>query len=98
LFQLDGNPIDMATIIVAVAACFIRPIRRKIRGTSPCFSYEKMVIDFLNGTVLVPFMLLVGAIFSRTLLEEAVKTNKLFFAIGGIIALFFVIREYFNGD
>lgn len=88
----------MATIAVAVLSCFIRPIRRRIKKFDQCFSYDKMVIDFLNGTVLVPFALLVGAIFSKTLLEEAMKSSKLFLAIGGIIGLFFVIREYLNGD
>jgi uncharacterized membrane protein YdcZ (DUF606 family) len=96
--QFDGNPIDMATIVIAILTCFLRPARRLMKKTSPCFSYDKLVVDFLNGTVLVPFFLMVGAIFSKSILDEAVKSNKLFMAIGGVIGLFFVFREYFNGE
>ena len=91
----DGNPVDMATIIVAFLSCMIRPARRKFTGEFPgqCFNVRSIVIDFLNGTVVVPFLILIGTAFSKEMLKEALETNKIFFAIGGFIALVFVVRE-----
>jgi len=88
----------MLTICVGAASCLVRPIRRKIKGAPHCFAFHDVVVDFLNGTVIVPFLLLIGATFSKELLEEALKTDKVFFAVGGLIALSFVVREYTNGD
>ncbi|HEX9172556.1 MAG TPA: hypothetical protein VF861_07835 [Telluria sp.] len=94
----DGNPIDMATISVAMLSCLIRPTRRYFRHAKPHFTYDKLVVDFLNGTVLVPFFLMVGAVFSQPLLQQVLRTNKLFMAVGGVIGLFFVLREYLKSD
>lgn len=88
----------MATIGVAIASCMVRPIRRAIRKTGQCFTANTLILDFLNGTVLVPFCLLVGSTFSTAILEAALKTNKLFLTSGGIIGLIFVVREFINGD
>jgi uncharacterized membrane protein len=98
VIAFDGNPFDMATIGIAFFGCFIRPTKRAFKKKVACFTYRDMVVDFLNGTIIVPFFLLVGAAFSSTLLEEALKTNKLFLAVGGVIALLFVFKEYANGD
>lgn len=88
----------MATIGVAIASCMVRPIRRALRKTGPCFTANNIILDFLNGTVLVPFCLLVGATFSTAILEEALKSSKLFLTVGGFIGLIFVVREFINGD
>lgn len=88
----------MATILVAIITCVIRPIKRAIKKKPPCFTLRDVTVDFLNGTVIVPFTLLIGSTFSKSLLKDAVESNKLFFAIGGVIGLLFVLREYFNGD
>lgn len=99
MVQFDGNPFEMWTVGVAATSCVIRPIRRHVKKSKvPCWVFRDIVLDFLNGTVIVPLLILVGSIFSRELLEEAVKTDKVFFAIAGIVALLFVLREYGNGD
>lgn len=99
MLQLDGNPFEMATIVVAICGCPIRPSRRKLaHSSSPCWVFRDVIVDFLNGTVIVPFALLIGATFSSVLLAEALKSNKLFFAIAGLIGLLFALREYGNGD
>ena len=95
---LDGNPYDMATIMVACTTCIIRPVRRYLANGNPCFNLRDAVVDFLNGTVIVPFALLVGATFSNAILQEALNSNKLFLTIGGVIGLMFVFREYFRGE
>ncbi|MDN2697641.1 hypothetical protein O0882_15055 [Janthinobacterium sp. SUN073] len=88
----------MATIGVAIASCMVRPIRRAIRKTGSCFTVNNIILDFLNGTVLVPFCLLIGATFSTAIFEEALKSNRLFLTVGGFIGLIFVVREFINGD
>jgi hypothetical protein len=97
--HFDGNPVDMATIGIAVCACIVRPIKRKwTKSKLPCFDSRDVIVDFLNGTVIVPFCLLVGSTFSHEVLEEAIKSNKLFFSICGVIALIFVVKELINGE
>ena len=88
----------MATIAVAISSCLIRPIRRKFTKSRPaqCFNVQNVVADFLNGTVIVPFLILIGTAFSKELLKEALETNKLFFAFGGFISLIFIAREFLN--
>jgi hypothetical protein len=76
----------------------VRPIRRKIQNSGPCFTVNNIILDFLNGTVLVPFVLLIGATFSTAIFEEALKSNRLFLTVGGFIGLIFVVREFINGD
>lgn len=56
------------------------------------------MVDFLNGTVIIPFLLLVGAVFSKFMLEEALRSGKMFLGIGGVIGLLFVLKGYFNGE
>jgi len=98
VLALDGNPVDMLTICVGVGACLIRPIRRRFHHSTRCFVFHDVITDFLNGTVIVPFALLVGATFSQQLLHEALHTNRAFFAIAGLVTLSFVIREYTSAD
>lgn len=88
----------MATIGVAIFGCLIRPVRRAWNKTGECFTANNLIIDFLNGTVVVPFILMIGSAFSLAVMQEALKTNKLFLAIGGVIGLIFVVREFFNGE
>jgi hypothetical protein len=82
--------------VVALLTCLIKPVKRVIRKRSACFTLRDLTFDFLNGTVIVPFLLLIGSTFSKVLLQEAIETNKLFFAIGGVIGLLIVSREYLN--
>lgn len=88
----------MATLIVAFISCLIRPIRRKCDSnfTGACFTRDDLIIDFLNGTVLVPFLILIATAFSKQMLAAALETNKLFFAIAGGIGLIYILREFLN--
>lgn len=91
--QFDGSPLDIATVVIALLAILIRPARNLLRGLPAQVSYRDAVVDFLNGTAIVPFLLLVGSVFSKQILEEALKTNKLALAYGGVIGLLFIVRE-----
>lgn len=90
---LDGSAVDIWTICIAVGAMFIRPVKRLFSYTRPCFTYRDCVTDFLNGSTLVPFLLLVGSVMSSALLEEALRTNKMFMALAGVIGVLFGLRE-----
>ena len=96
--SLDGNPYDMATILVAVLIFLIKPIKRLCAKLVPCFTVRDIVLDFLSGTVIVSFLLLIGSTFSQHFLEEALKSNKIFFSVGGFIGLIFVLREVFRAN
>ena len=88
----------MATIGIAIFCCLIRPTRRAYRKSGPCFTANNIIVDFLNGTVIVPFLLMLGSAFSQAVLQDALKTNKLYLAIGAVIGLTFIFREFINGD
>ena len=78
-------------------AGLIRPARRAGKRKAACFVYQDMA-DFLNGTVLVPFLLLAGAVFSKFMLEETLRSDKMFLGIGGGVGLRFALKGYFNGE
>jgi hypothetical protein len=89
----DGHAVDYWTIGIAFLAVLIRPIRHLIGGKRPCFTRRATMVDFMNGVVVVPFVLLVLASMSSKMLDEVVKTNRFFLAIAGVIGLIFVIGE-----
>jgi hypothetical protein len=92
-FSLDGSVVDMTTIGVGLAAMFLRPLRRKLNKHPNCFSMRDCVVDFLNGSTIVPFLLLVMSVMSTRLLHEALQTNKLSMGIAGVIGFIFIARE-----
>lgn len=88
----------MATLTVAFLSCLIRPIRRKlnIKFEGVCFTRDDLIADFLNGTVLVPFLVLISTAFSREMMAVALETNKLFFGIAGGVGLIYILREFLS--
>jgi hypothetical protein len=78
-----GNAVDMFSVTVAGVAVLIRPVRRLINGAKPrdCFDVRSAGIDLLNGAALVPFLFLIGSVFSIELMKEALQTNKVFMGI-----------------
>jgi hypothetical protein len=49
--------------------------------------------DLLNGAVIVPFFLMIGAVFSNVILTYLRTTSPVSTAIAGAIGLFFVVGE-----
>ena len=47
----------------------------------------------LNGVMLVPFLMMVGSVFSSDLLKELLSSAKITLAIGGLAGLIFVLGE-----
>lgn len=96
--DLDGNPVEVATFVVAVLACFIRPLRRSRRGQAQNFTFGRVAADLFSGSTIVPFLLLICSVFSSVILDATLKSNKLALALGGAVGLMFVVRRYFVGD
>jgi len=91
--RFDGSWIDIISIVLALLASAIRPIRHKIRHGEFVVTFRDSVTDVLSGASILPFLLMIGAVFSSDLLKQALNTNKLYMAIGGLIGLFAVVAE-----
>lgn len=95
---LDGSLADMATIVVGVLSALIKPVKRKLSGKTPVFTREGAIVDTLNGFTVVPFLLMIGSVFSSHVLDELMKSAKITLAIGGFVGLVFVIGELLKSD
>jgi hypothetical protein len=91
--QIDGNVVDMTTIVVGGLSSLITPFRRWWVGQKPCFVRERAIVDMLNGVMLVPFVMMIGSVFSSDLMKELIASAKITVAIGGAAGLIFVIGE-----
>jgi hypothetical protein len=61
--------------------------------TSSPMTLGSAATDLLNGTVVTPFTLMVGAVFSNSILEYLRSTSPVSTAIAGGIGLFFAFSE-----
>jgi hypothetical protein len=59
-------------------------------------TFALCVADLLNGAVVTPFLLMVGAVFSTTLLDYLRTTSPLMISLAGAIGLFFVLSELYR--
>ena len=96
MIQVDGNIVDIATIVVGGLSSAIRPIKRVYFNNKPYFSREKCINDMLNGVMLIPFSMMVGSIFSSQLMDQLMSSTKITVAIAGMAGLIFVIGEIFK--
>jgi hypothetical protein len=87
---IDGV-VDGFTVGVGFVAAFSKVAWRWHKGTENSFS--KLVVDFLNGTVVTPFLLMVGAVFNGTILDYLRTASPVSISIAGSIGLFFVLAE-----
>lgn len=95
--QLDGNLVDIATVCVGAVSAFVHPVKRwLVVGKPPYFTTVNAVMDMLNGAMVVPFLLMVGSVFSSELLKALLDATKITVALGGCIGLMFVLGELFK--
>ena len=94
--NLDGNLVDVATIVVGILATLIKPAIRLFKGTGPYFVFKDFAADLLNGALAVPFLVLIGGALSTEILAEALKSGKVPMALGGLLGLAFVFKELFT--
>jgi uncharacterized membrane protein YdcZ (DUF606 family) len=93
---IDGGWVDLATLVAACAASVVKPLRSLARGNRMHIDRSMLMSDFLTGASLVPFILMVGAAVSPTLLSLIFETNRVFIALGGLIGLILVAGEIWN--
>lgn len=91
--QIDGSMADMSAIITGIVVSFIRPTRRFFNKQKPYFISESAITDVLNGVTIVPFMLMIGSVFSTQFLDELLKSAKITLAIGGVVGMIFIVNE-----
>lgn len=95
--ELDGNLVDMATVCVGAVSALAHPLKRWLAvGKPPYFTTVNAVMDRLSGAMVVPFLLMVGSVFSSKLLNALLGATKITVAIGGCIGLMFVLGELFK--
>jgi hypothetical protein len=91
--SLDGNWVDITSILITILVGFHRPLRRRIfRGKWHCLSQE-IIGDLLSGSSIMPFLLMLGSVFSSQILKTALETNKLYMGIAGLIGLVVIAYE-----
>jgi hypothetical protein len=87
---IDGA-VDAATIGVGIVITTAKAAWRTKSGKPPGFSAA--ATDFLNATAVTPFLLMLGAVFSHTLLAYLRSASPVSTAIAGAIGLLFVCSE-----
>ena len=95
---IDGNWVDITSIVIVVLCVALRPLKaKKMTGSWRCTTRD-LIVDGLSGSSIMPFLLMVGSVFSSQLLRAALETNKLYMAIGGLIGLVVVLGELVRID
>ena len=89
-FQFDGL-VDSATVAIGAAVAILKSGWR-IYSRAP-HSFTVFGVDFLNGTVITPFALMVAAVFSATALHYLRSTSPVSTSIAGVIGLIFIANE-----
>ena len=59
----------------------------------PYFTREYAILDLLNGVTIVPFVLMIGSVFSTKLTQELMTSAKITLGIAGGVGLIFVLGE-----
>lgn len=95
---IDGNMVDMASMAIGGLFAMLRPIRRWHSNSNPCFRRDYFLNDLLNGAMLVPFALMIAAVFSSEFTSMLIASTKLTLAFGGAFGLVHIIGELFKSD
>jgi hypothetical protein len=93
---LDGNIVDIVTIVLALMIALARLIWRKAVSPDAPFDPKDSVMDFMNGTLVVPFLLLFSSVFSSYFLAALLATNKVILGLAGVAGIFVLVRELLN--
>ena len=86
MLGIDGNAIDMAAMLCGLLAMCVRPLRLG-RWTR-----EKAIADFLNGTSVVPFVVMAASVL-WTSLQPMVLESTLSLGLAGAVGAIFVVAD-----
>lgn len=84
--------LDQVTFIVAVIVVGLKIGMRAYNGKQWLVA-NKLGKDFLNGGVIVPFGVMIAALFNASLFKEMTSASTLSVALAGGIGLFFLFEE-----
>lgn len=91
--MIDGNWVDIATLTTGAVAVALKPVLRWQRDVRPIWVHRDVVMDFLNGAVLFPFLLMIfSAIYSQAM-DALIKQSKISLALAGVIGMLFLAKE-----
>lgn len=96
MIALDGNVVDMASIAMGLLLGAVRPYRRWRSNVMPFFKRDKLINDILNGTMVVPFGLMLLSPFSQGINDLLMQSAKVTVSLGGAVGLTFVVAELFR--
>lgn len=88
----DPFGVDPVTIFVAILASSFTLTVRYFRDVKPIATRRRVINDFLNGSVIYPFLLLIVSVAS-TRVFDYIKDAKLAIALAGTVGVIFVIGE-----
>jgi|GEM_PF-3476023 len=84
--------IDAWTLAVAFLIVVVKIFLRWKKSHVPCMSRNSCTTDLLNGAVIMPFLTMIGGVFSSTL-AIAVHNGSLLNGLAGGVGLFFIAGE-----
>ena len=90
---ITATSVDGWTIAVGIFVAGTNIPIRHFRGHRPILSKGRCVTDLLNGITLVPFAMMVGAVFSKAVLNDLIQSNMVLMAVAGAIGMIFIIGE-----
>jgi hypothetical protein len=90
---MDGNWVEMTTMVCGTVGVFFKPVLRKTNNISPCWVTRVVVSDFLNAASLAPFVLLFASVFDSWVLDQLVKSGKGPLGLAGGIGAIYVLAE-----
>lgn len=93
---MDGNIVDIVTVTMALLIAVARLIWKKAINPEAPFDPKDSVMDFLNGALVVPFLLLFSSVFSSYFLAALLATNKVILGLAGVAGIFILVRELLN--
>jgi len=89
---IDGGLIDALTLLVGLLMVVIKILIRRYKGQQPIASAQAATIDFLNGVVILPFLMISASVFSPNLIPQ----NTVSVALAGGVGLSLVLGELFR--
>jgi hypothetical protein len=88
----DPLSVDSVTIGIAIIASVVVGVVRWKRGLAPAITRRRLINDFLNGSVIYPFLLLVVSVPDSTVFAY-LRDSRIALGLAGCVGLIFVVGE-----
>jgi hypothetical protein len=90
--SLDPWGIDSVTLGVGLIAVMLLATIRWICKSEPVFSRRRVITDFLHGSVIYPFALLMVSVPDIQIFDH-LRNSRLVLGLAGGVGIFFVVGE-----